>query len=292
MSDGNGPRLEVAGEFGGFDGRAWLNCAHQGPLPLVAVAEAGPASVIVDAVRDFAAAGHPMALVTSTARTVNDSTFPAGDPRRLNGVADCDLASPLANGECGAMANQNFGRALGATVYDPAPPIFVLPPTPEIPQWASLPDAAGVSRAVLSWSGDANVAGEMYPDQSLYPVNSVPMVVKRINNTFQRADQIQWSEGKDDIDFFAGTAGAAAFQVLVDGVTACIAAGVARPGDPFLVATQVWSALHGAATLRRATTGFPWPPLEEQVRGILKAFTGIPYRNRSTAEEMTHDGAA
>jgi isocitrate/methylisocitrate lyase len=43
----------------------------------------------------------------------------------------------------------------------------------------------------------------MYPDQSLYPVNSVPMVVKRINNTFMRADQIQWSEGKNDIDFFA-----------------------------------------------------------------------------------------
>jgi cysteine desulfurase/selenocysteine lyase len=37
MSDGNGPRLEVAGDFGGFDGRAWLNCAHQGPLPRVAV---------------------------------------------------------------------------------------------------------------------------------------------------------------------------------------------------------------------------------------------------------------
>ena len=46
------------------------------------------------------------------------------------------------------------------------------------------------------------LAGEMYPDQSLYPA-SVPMVVKRINNTFQRADQIQWSEGKDEIDFFA-----------------------------------------------------------------------------------------
>jgi isocitrate lyase len=43
----------------------------------------------------------------------------------------------------------------------------------------------------------------MYPDQSLYPANSVPMVVKRINNTFQRADQIQWSEGKNDTDFFA-----------------------------------------------------------------------------------------
>ena len=52
-------------------------------------------------------------------------------------------------------------------------------------------------------AGDANLAGEMYPDQSLYPANSVPMVVKRINNAFTRADQIQWSEGKNEIDFFA-----------------------------------------------------------------------------------------
>jgi isocitrate lyase len=43
----------------------------------------------------------------------------------------------------------------------------------------------------------------MYPDQSLYSVDSVPKVVKKINNTFARADQIQWSEGKNDIDFFA-----------------------------------------------------------------------------------------
>ncbi len=65
---------------------------------------------------------------------------------------------------------------------------------------------AGLKAIYLSgWqvAGDANLAGEMYPDQSLYPANSVPMVVKRINNTFARADQIQWSEGKDDIDFFA-----------------------------------------------------------------------------------------
>lgn len=65
---------------------------------------------------------------------------------------------------------------------------------------------AGLKAIYLSgWqvAGDANLAGEMYPDQSLYPANSVPMVVKRINNTFQRADQIQWSEGKSDIDFFA-----------------------------------------------------------------------------------------
>jgi isocitrate lyase len=65
---------------------------------------------------------------------------------------------------------------------------------------------AGLKAIYLSgWqvAGDANLAGEMYPDQSLYPANSVPMVVRRINNTFQRADQIQWSEGKDDIDYFA-----------------------------------------------------------------------------------------
>ncbi|NUZ06260.1 isocitrate lyase [Piscinibacter koreensis] len=65
---------------------------------------------------------------------------------------------------------------------------------------------AGLKAIYLSgWqvAGDANVAGEMYPDQSLYPANSVPLVVKRINNTFIRADQIQWSEGKDDVDYFA-----------------------------------------------------------------------------------------
>ena len=65
---------------------------------------------------------------------------------------------------------------------------------------------AGLKAIYLSgWqvAGDANSNGEMYPDQSLYAVDSVPKVVKRINSTFQRADQIQWSEGKNDIDFFA-----------------------------------------------------------------------------------------
>src|SRR5436309_3974612 len=65
---------------------------------------------------------------------------------------------------------------------------------------------AGLKAIYLSgWqvAADANVAGEMYPDQSRYPVNSVPEVVRRINNTFVRADQIQHMEGKGDIDFFA-----------------------------------------------------------------------------------------
>jgi isocitrate lyase len=70
---------------------------------------------------------------------------------------------------------------------------------------------AGLKGIYLSgWqvAGDANLAGEMYPDQSLYPANSVPQVVKRINNTLTRADQIQWMEGKNPgdagyIDYFA-----------------------------------------------------------------------------------------
>ncbi|WP_269901679.1 isocitrate lyase [Paenalcaligenes faecalis] len=70
---------------------------------------------------------------------------------------------------------------------------------------------AGLKAIYLSgWqvAGDANLASEMYPDQSLYPINSVPTVVTRINNTLRRCDQIQWSEGVnpgDDgyIDYFA-----------------------------------------------------------------------------------------
>ena len=70
---------------------------------------------------------------------------------------------------------------------------------------------AGLKAIYLSgWqvAGDANLAGEMYPDQSLYPINSVPQVVKKINNALTRCDQIQWMEGKNPndagyVDYFA-----------------------------------------------------------------------------------------
>lgn len=64
---------------------------------------------------------------------------------------------------------------------------------------------AGLKAIYLSgWqvAADANLSGNMYPDQSLYPANSVPAVVKRINQTLQRADQIQHMEGSDDTDYF------------------------------------------------------------------------------------------
>lgn len=69
---------------------------------------------------------------------------------------------------------------------------------------------AGIEAIYLSgWqvAADNNTASSMYPDQSLYPVDSVPSVVKRINNSFRRADQIQWSNGtcpedEGGIDYF------------------------------------------------------------------------------------------
>src|SRR5262245_10580318 len=64
---------------------------------------------------------------------------------------------------------------------------------------------AGLQAIYLSgWqvAADANLAGQMYPDQSLYPANSVPMVVKRINQCLQRADQIAHMEGDHATNWF------------------------------------------------------------------------------------------
>ena len=65
---------------------------------------------------------------------------------------------------------------------------------------------AGIKVIYLSgWqvAADGNSSETMYPDQSLYAYNSVPQMVKRINNTFRRADEIQWSKGSKEVDYFA-----------------------------------------------------------------------------------------
>ena len=101
---------------------------------------------------------------------------------------------------------------------------------------------AGLRAIYLSgWqvAGDANLAGEMYPDQSLYPANSVPNVVRSVNNALQRCDQIQWMEGKrpsdaDYVDYFApivadaeaGFGGVLNAFELMKGMIAAGAAGV------------------------------------------------------------------
>ncbi|MBS0439509.1 MAG: isocitrate lyase, partial [Proteobacteria bacterium] len=63
---------------------------------------------------------------------------------------------------------------------------------------------AGLKAIYLSgWqvAADANLAGQMYPDQSLYPADSVPAVVRRINNALLRADQLNHAEGDDSVDY-------------------------------------------------------------------------------------------
>jgi isocitrate lyase len=84
--------------------------------------------------------------------------------------------------------------------------------SPEHPEWVAALGAltgnqavqqvrAGLKAIYLSgWqvAADANLAGQTYPDQSLYPANSVPAVVRRINNALMRAEQIEWAEGSAD----------------------------------------------------------------------------------------------
>ena len=65
---------------------------------------------------------------------------------------------------------------------------------------------AGLKAVYLSgWqvAADANLAGHTYPDQSLYPANSVPTVVRRLNNALLRCDQIDWAEGRNGTDWLA-----------------------------------------------------------------------------------------
>ena len=118
--------------------------------------------------------------------------YSAADVVRLRGSVQIEhtLAKRGAEKLWGLLHDEPFVNALGALTGNQAMQQV----------------KAGLKAIYLSgWqvAGDANIAGEMYPDQSLYPANSVPLVVKRINNTFQRADQIQWSEGKSEIDYFA-----------------------------------------------------------------------------------------
>ncbi|MDT0302767.1 isocitrate lyase [Streptomonospora wellingtoniae] len=97
---------------------------------------------------------------------------------------------------------------------------------------------AGLRAIYLSgWqvAADANLAGHTYPDQSLYPANSVPQVVRRINNALKRADEITWSEGDEDAPYWmapivadaeAGFGGVLNAFELMKGMIAAGAAGV------------------------------------------------------------------
>jgi isocitrate lyase len=118
--------------------------------------------------------------------------YTAEDVLRLRGSIDIEqtLAELGANRLWEMLRDEPYVNALGALTGNQA-----------IQQVR-----AGLKAIYLSgWqvAADANLAGQMYPDQSLYPSNSVPQVVKRINQALQRADQIDHSEGKNETYWFA-----------------------------------------------------------------------------------------
>jgi isocitrate lyase len=113
------------------------------------------------------------------------------DVERLRGTIEIEhtLAKRGAEKLCDLLHTEGFVAALGALTGNQA-----------VQQVR-----AGLKAIYLSgWqvAADANLAGQMYPDQSLYPANSVPTVIRRINNALRRADQIDHAEGKIDIDWF------------------------------------------------------------------------------------------
>ncbi|MFK5634766.1 MULTISPECIES: isocitrate lyase [unclassified Ornithinimicrobium] len=117
--------------------------------------------------------------------------YSAEDVVRLRGsvVEEYTLARRGAERLWEAIETKPFTRALGALTGNQAVQMV----------------KGGLEAIYLSgWqvAADANLAGETYPDQSLYPANSVPAVVRRINNALKRADQIAWMEGDTDTDYF------------------------------------------------------------------------------------------
>src|SRR5699024_1273619 len=117
--------------------------------------------------------------------------YTAEDVDRLKGSIDIEhtLAKKGAKKLWDLVNNKDYVNALGALTGNQA-----------VQQVK-----AGLQAIYLSgWqvAADANLAGQMYPDQSLYPANSVPNVVKRINQSLQRADQIHHAEGDDSVDWF------------------------------------------------------------------------------------------
>ena len=192
--------------------------------------------------------------------------YSAADVVRLRGTVPVEhtLATLGAEKLWRSMQNQPFVNSLGALTGNQAMQQV----------------KAGLNAIYLSgWqvAGDANNAGEMYPDQSLYPADSVPSVVRKINNTLLRADQIHHAEGDHSVDWLqpivadaeAGFGGVLNAFELMKGMIAAGAAGVhfedqlssakkcGHMGGKVLVPTQEAINKLVAARLAADTAGVP-----------------------------------
>jgi isocitrate lyase len=118
--------------------------------------------------------------------------YQAEDVVRLRGsvVPECTLARLGAERLWRLLTTEDYVAALGAMTGGQAVQMV----------------RAGLKAVYLSgWqvAADANLAGHTYPDQSLYPANSAPALVRRLNNALLRADQVDWAEGENGIDWLA-----------------------------------------------------------------------------------------
>jgi isocitrate lyase len=116
--------------------------------------------------------------------------YKAGDVERLRGTTRVEYSLARAGAEklWRLLHEEEYIRALGALTGNQAVEMA----------------KTGLKAIYLSgWqvAADANLAGQMYPDQSLYPVKSVPNVVRSINNALMRADQVAHADGQDSIDW-------------------------------------------------------------------------------------------
>jgi isocitrate lyase len=121
-----------------------------------------------------------------------ERTYTAEEVVRLRGsvVPECTLARVGAERLWRLLTSGGYVNALGAMTGGQAVQMV----------------RAGLQAIYLSgWqvAADANLAGATYPDQSLYPANSVPALVRRLNGALRRADQIDWSEGRNGTDWYA-----------------------------------------------------------------------------------------
>src|SRR5690242_7640622 len=152
-----------------------------------------------------------------------ERTYTAEEVTRLRGsvVPECTLARLGAERLWRLLTQPGYVHALGALTGGQAVQMV----------------RAGLQAIYLSgWqvAADANLAGATYPDQSLYPANSVPQVVRRLNNALLRADQIDWAEGRNGTDWLApivadaeaGFGGALSAFELMRGMIEAGAAGV------------------------------------------------------------------
>jgi isocitrate lyase len=130
--------------------------------------------------------------VTDTRWTGIDRPYSADDVLRLRGSVKIEHTLARLGSErlWKLLHSEDFVRALGAQTGNQA---------------VQQVQAGLKSIYVSGWqvAGDANNAGQTYPDQSLYPADSVPNLVKRINNALMRADQISYSSEKNGVNWFA-----------------------------------------------------------------------------------------